>query len=448
MGAPRSVSATGLTLLRGVVKKPLDYGLDYRHESLKDILDVATRHPRCLHAIQASAERKVNRCLQRTRHKDLTASHFHHRVRRQLLRVKEGLAWTDLNHVLNVSRCYWDSSRYIRLARRLCVLASLCHYYRQHFSDGLVKPVNVVATGMARLAQLKKRGWNAVRNYLRRQGLDWNADMLTHLGPTESMNNMAGCSRKFVVRDQDGNEWIIKHSPESIMNPVLASIFARLCECPGAEICPSFLDYDPAEKQPCSIQPYLRAKPLGWSVRWTEGSLTHLIGGSRTRASQMLCQTVVQCILDNIDRNQVIMDAFGNLIFVDHDRSFFIDDHAVTTDFRAAWADRQKVAPSVILAKVINATACIPGVLDDLAAFVDRVEKFPTPVYEGLVRNASFREEQLSSLYYLDTMGSRAIDSIEALNCWIERLLARKQTIRATLAKRLSEVLGSSQRYL
>src|SRR4029077_7703896 len=92
---------------------------------------------------------------------------------------------------------------------------------------------------------------------------------------------------------QEGKQRIIKHSPESIMNPVLASIFARLCECPGAEICPSFLDYDPAEKQPCSIQPYLRAKPLGWSVRWTEGSLTHFIGGSRTRASQMLCQTVV-----------------------------------------------------------------------------------------------------------------------------------------------------------
>jgi hypothetical protein len=71
--------------------------------------------------------------------------------------------------------------------------------------------------------------------------------------------------------------------------------------------------------------------------------------------------------------------------------------------------------------------------LEDLAAFVARVEAIPAPVYEGLVRNASFREEQVCSLFYLDTMGSRALGSVEALERWIAHLLARKLTVRTAL---------------
>jgi len=48
----------------------------------------------------------------------------------------------------------------------------------------------------------------------------------------------------------------------------------------------------------------------------------------------------------------------------------------------------------------------IPEALEDLDAFVARVEAIPVLVYEGLVRNASFREDQLGGLSYLDTMDS------------------------------------------
>jgi hypothetical protein len=92
--------------------------------------------------------------------------------------------------------------------------------------------------------------------------------------------------------------------------------------------------------------------------------------------------------------------------------------------------------------------ARIPGVMEDLAEFVARVEAIPAPVYEGLVRNATFREEQLCSLYYLDTMSAGALGSVKALEDWIAHLLARKQTVRATLAQRLREVLGGTKRYL
>jgi hypothetical protein len=449
MSVSRSGSTAGLLLLKKVMKRPLDYGLDYHHESLKAIMQIAIQHPRCLREAEASADRRINRCLKSSRSKESNTRHLHRRIRRQLLKVKEGLAWTDLNHLLNVSSSHWDIERYIRLARRLCVLASLCRYYRKHFSTGPLKPSKVVATRVARIVKLKKRGWETVRNHLMARDLDWNASVIGHLrGTPGSLKSMVGYSSKIMRRDRRGNGWLIKHSPESLMNPVLASIFARLSECPGAEICPSFVDYDPREKQPCSIQPYISATPLPRSVHWTETGLACLIGGSRLRASQVLCQTVTQWILDNIDRNQVIIDRFGNFVFVDHDRSFFIDHHPVTKDFQAALEARRKSASSIILAKVIKATAQIPGVLDDLAEFVTRVENIPDAVYEGLIRNASFREEQLSSIYYVDTMASRALGSIEALDFWIAHLLARKKTIRVHLSRRLSEVLGSNQRYL
>ena len=133
--------------------------------------------------------------------------------------------------------------------------------------------------------------------------------------------------------------------------------------------------------------------------------LSRLIDGDRRRASQILCQAVAQWILENIDGNQIIMDEFGNCVWVDQDRSFFIDDRRVTTDWRAAWEARSKAAVSAVSAELIKATARIPGVLEDLAAFVARVETIPAAAFEGLVRNASFREDQLCSLFYLDTMG-------------------------------------------
>ncbi len=232
------------------------------------------------------------------------------------------------------------------------------------------------------------------------------------------------------------------------MNPVLASIFARLSGCPGAEICPSFLDYDPHKNQPCSVQPYISAEPVLGFDSLSKDELILFIDGNRRCASQTLCQAAMQWILENIDGDQVITDGFGNCIWIDQDRSFFIDDHRVTTDWQVVWEARNKVGVSVVRAELIEGTARIPGVLEDLAAFVARVEAIPASVYEGLIRNASFREEQLCSLFYLDTMDSCALSSVEAQERWIAHLLARKLTVRAALARRLGEVLGTTERYL
>ena len=436
-------------LLRSLGARPLDYGLDHRHESLRYVLEFAIRNPECVQDGKASATRKIERCLGRVRSGRSEADLIERRIARQLLQAKEGLAWTDLDCQLSVNRCFWNVGRYARLAHCLCVLAALWHSRRQRFPEAPPYASRAAAVRLARLWQLKQQGWKALQDHLYLSGLDWRADIVRHLdGPGELPRTAAGGTQKTVRRDQHGNAWMVKYNQESLINPVLASIFVRLSECPGAEICPSFLDYDPQSKQPCSVQPYVRSRPIPRFDHLWRDKLILLIDGSRRRASQMLCQAVAQWILENIDRNQVILDGFGNCIWIDQDRSFFIDDHRATTDWQAAWHTRKKRDGSTIVAELIEATARIPGVLEDLAAFVGRVEAIPTPVYEALVRNASFREDQHCSLCYIDTMPSRALSAVEALECWIAHLLARKATVRAALAQRLGEVLGSAERYL
>jgi hypothetical protein len=449
MSAARSDTTGGLMLLRSVVTRPIEYGFDHAHDSLKNILKFTIRHPKCIRDGEASAGRKIKRCLVSSRAGISDAERIRRQIRRQLLLAKEGLAWTDLDQQLGIKSCFWNVGRYARLAKCLCVLAALWRYRRQRFPHAPPYSSNATRARLVRLWQLKQRGWEALLEHLSRSGLDWRAGVAAHLDePTEPWCHTEGGTLTTVRRDQDGNTWRVKYNPESLVNPVLASIFARLSGCPGAEICPSFLDYDPRKKQPCSVQPYISARSVSRFDSLSRDDIIFIIGGSRRRASQALCQAVTQWIFAYVDGNQMVTDGFGHCIWIDQDRSFFVDDHRGTTDWHVTWDARNKADFSVVRAELIEGTARISGVLEDLAAFVARVEAIPVSVYEGLIRNASFREEQLCSLFYLDTMDSCASSSVEALERWIAHLLARKLTVRAALARRLSVVLGTTERYL
>jgi hypothetical protein len=439
-------SANGPTLLRALVRRPADYGLDHRHEGLADVIEFAVCNPACLEGAEASGVRKTGRWLQKARRGKSQLEPIDRRIRRQLRAVKEALAWVELDRRLGVNSRIWDADRYARLAKDLHVLAALWRYRRRRFPHAQPYASGAAADRLSQLWQLKQRGWSALLRHLDRSGLDWRVGIAAHLDRLHPrLRAPAGACRQAVRRDQDGHAWLVKYNPESIVNPVLASIFTRLSGCPGAEICPSFLDYDPRRRQPCSVQPYISAQPVKRFDRLSTGRLASLIDGDRRRASQLLCQVVAQWILENIDGNQVIVDGFGNCVLIDQDRSFFIDDHRVTTDWRTAWAARNQAEVSTVPAELIEATVQIPGVLEDLSAFVARVEAIPAAAYEGLVRNASFREEQLCSLFYLDAMGPHALASIKALERWIGHLLVRKATVRAALSRRLTEVLGSAE---
>jgi hypothetical protein len=437
-------SASGLMLLRAVARRPTEYGLDYRYASLTNIVEFAVDNPALVADAETMAEGKIKRSLERARPGRSEAELIDRRIRRQLLKVKQALAWTELNHQMGVKSRHWNADRYGRLAKRLSVLVVLWRYRRRRFPKARPYATTAAAVRLAQLWELKQRGWKVLRDHMDQSGLDWRVGITKHLEQSkESLRLPRGITDKRVCCDQDGNTWMIKYQEESLLNPVLASLFARLSGCPGAEICPSFLDYDREVKQPCSVQPYVSARPVTRFDRLWVSRLLPLIDGDRRRASQMLCQTVAQWILDNIDANQNIIDEFGNCVLVDHDRSFFIDDRYVTTDWRSVWAARNKVPGSVVCAEVIKATAQVPGVLEDLAAFVARVEAIPAEVYEGIVRNASFREGQLCSLFYLDAMAPNALASINALERWIAHLNDRKSTVRAALARRLKLVLGT-----
>ena len=99
-------------LLRGVVTRPIDYGFDHRHGSLKNVLEFTIRHPKCVRDGEASASRKIKRSLESSRDGRSDAKRIQNQIRRQLLQAKEGLAWTDLDHQLSVESRFWNFGRY------------------------------------------------------------------------------------------------------------------------------------------------------------------------------------------------------------------------------------------------------------------------------------------------------------------------------------------------
>src|SRR5262245_3233014 len=117
-------------LLRAVAKRPAEYGLDYRYASLANIVEFAVDNPGFVADAETSAEGKIQRSLEHARPGRSEAELIERRIRGQLLKVKEGLAWTELDHQLRVKSRHWNVNRYGRLAKRLSVLAVLWRYRR------------------------------------------------------------------------------------------------------------------------------------------------------------------------------------------------------------------------------------------------------------------------------------------------------------------------------
>ena len=115
----------------------------------------------------------------------------------------------------------------------------------------------------------------------------------------------------------------------------------------------------------------------------------------------------------------------------------------VTTSDTANGVDEQDDA-SAIRRQLIQATMAIPGVAEDLAEYISRVEAMPDAIYEGLARNASYCANQLCSLFYVDISDSSATESLTVMERWIERLMARKRSLRKSIAQRLREVLRTT----
>jgi hypothetical protein len=146
------------------------------------------------------------------------------------------------------------------------------------------------------------------------------------------------------------------------------------------------------------------------------------------------------------------MDAHGNLIFIDQDRSFFHGGQPSTTkrnsrarsttSYTANGVDHQDGA-SGIRTPLIQATMAIRGVAEDLAEYISRVEAMPDAIYEGLARNASYRGNELCSIFHVDTSDPSALAFVSSLERWIERLLDRKRSVRESIVKRLRQVLGT-----
>jgi hypothetical protein len=430
--------------LEPLVEKPHEYGIFYGCKSLRNVLQFVRDSPTSVDGARESALRKILRCIARAGKACSRPVRLEYRIARQLQIVHRELAWLELDRRLKVRSHLWNRKRYTLLARELCVLATMHEYWRKRWPDA-TGPANTTAGEKIRkLSRAMAAGWRSVRDHLELVGISWEIDVLSRLTERARIfEELRGESKKALYHDHHGNTWLVKYDDESILNPVLATIFSRLTACPGSELCPVFLDYDPRSSQPCSVQPYLKAERIRRFAWCSRRDYSALIGGSRRRASQALCQAVQEWLLGNCDGYQVIMDGYGNLVFIDQDRSFFHGGLSPTTSDTEIGIDHQNGA-SEIRRPLIQATMAIPGVADDLAEYISRVEAIPDAIYEGLARNASCYANQLCSLFYVDISHSSAMASLALMERWIESLVARKRSVRKSISWRLREVLRTT----
>ena len=154
MSDGRSDPASELMLRTKAARRPLDYGLDYRHPCLTSVLEFATRNPRCVRDSESERAAEDRACLEGSRSRPSDPPPIERQIRRQLLEVKQDLAWTELDHLLGIDSRYWNDDRYARLAKSLCVLAVLWRYQRQRFPQAQAYASSAAAARLAQLWQL------------------------------------------------------------------------------------------------------------------------------------------------------------------------------------------------------------------------------------------------------------------------------------------------------
>jgi hypothetical protein len=449
----RWVECHDTVTLERLVENPYDYGIFYGCRSLRNVLHFVRDHPAAVAGARESALRKVQRCIAAAGSESSRPVRLEYRIARQLQTVHRELAWSELDRRLGVRSRIWNRKRYTLLARELCVLATMHEYWRQWWPNAGGPASTAVGEKIRTLSRAMAAGWRSVRDYLELLGISWKIDIVSRLTESDRIaEGLRGESKKALYRDHHGGAWLIKYDDESILNPVLATIFSRLTGCPGGDLCPVLLDYDPRSGQACSVQPYLKAERIRRFAWCSRNDYSALFGGNRLRASQALCQAVHEWLLGNSDGYQVIMDAHGNLIFIDQDRSFFHGGQPSTTkrnsrarsptSYTAIGVDHQDDAPG-IRTPLIQATMAIHGVAEDLAEYISRVEAMPDAIYEGLARNASYRGNELCSLFHVDTSDPSALAFVSSLESWIDILLDRKRSVRKRIVKRLRQVLGT-----
>jgi hypothetical protein len=437
--------------LERLVKYPGDYGIFYGTGSLQNVLQFVDDHPNVVDGVRELALTESQRCIGEATNKYSQRGTLEYRIAHQLQKVHSELAWTELDLLLEVESASWNKKRYMLLARELCCLAGMHEYWWERWPDAQGPSNRPAAEQICELSRMMFESWKSLQAYVERCGIRWKADIASKLNEdARIVEESVGCSEKSIYRDHGDGAWLIKYEVESILNPVLTSLFSRLSGCPGGDLCPVFLDYDRRAGQPCSVQRYLTATPIRYFDHYTKERYSTLIAGSRLRATQLVCQAVQEWLLGNTDGDQVIVDSGGNLIFIDQDRSFFYGGvsevtasnvHVTSVTGNKGIAVEQHGEVRGIRTALLEATMEVPGVAEDLAAYLGRVETLPEAIYEGLIRNASYHANQLRSLFCIDITDSGAVASARALEAWIQQLLSRKRGIHQSIAQQVSIAL-------
>jgi hypothetical protein len=442
----RGVKSWDLDSWERLIDSPEDYGIYYGRDSLPNVLAFRLAYPESVYGAKESAHRKIERAMATARHSSSQSKRLRSRIAQQWQTIHRDLAWAELDRRLGVDCRFWNRERYAVLARELFILATMYHYWWERW-PAASPPSTPAGEKLRGLAHAMGNSWNLISDYLDSHRITWKIDLASDL--TENahrVGDVRGRSWKALYRDRDGITWLVKYDAESILNPVFASIFARLTYCPGADLCPVFLDYDRRSAQPCSVQRYLPAERIRRFEWCSKDDYRVLFEGKRRRALQALCQAIQEWLLGNKDGNQVIMDLQGNLIFVDQDRSFFLGDRSSSADGKLSAGKAKAVVRPVFASRLrkplLEASLPIAGVMEDLLRYIARVEAVPDAICEGLARNASYRVDELFSLVQIDVSRGGPARSMSALENWVKKLLARKRSVRQVLAHRLQAVAG------
>lgn len=275
-----------------------------------------------------------------------------------------------------------------------------------------------------------RESWDGCKNYINKYELSWKSSV--DIGDFEELDysmvfEAHGLNDKSLYFDMDGNLWLCKYDTECLYNPVLVSILHDMVDCPGSRKSMVKLAYDPNKNMHCSIQPLIENSKFYQFKSKDIDFYRELIGGSFKKANQLICQSVIEWLLGNINGYQVIHTHTDDLFFIDQDRSFFYPE--------------ENNGQLDIFRFILKASLEIDGVYESLFSFVNRIENIPDDMYMGIIYRSSCEANLIFPLM-TNTMLSQDIlgSNVEKLSAHWEKLKDRKVNVKFYLKEIVNEI--------
>lgn len=305
-----------------------------------------------------------------------------------ILKVHDVLSYLELYRIIDIP---WKD-RNPQIVDKACILliqlGFLCERYK-HMpeSDVLLASFDILHE-TSRYHSIITNGWDAIQAYCEKEGIEWFRTINTKNWkelPIENYLSEYGLNKKTLYEDNKGRLWLCKYDPECLVNPVFVSLIQELSDCPGSGIIRVYLSFDNKRKRLCSIQRFIDGSVFQKFNSSDPNFYSAFIGNSRSKATQIICQATTEWLVGNINGFQTITTQKGNINFIDQDRSFF---------FNQDQDQREKIFSALLIA-----TLKIPGTMDILFDYIDRIVDIPGELYESFLYCSSPEANKLTTIF-------------------------------------------------